>query len=123
MEHHEKCTHCYERERMKGRLLCSLCAAQAEAIERRFGVSVNEVGNRPRGWWIVELIEDEEKAAGAKVGDLCVRTRDGTSNPIDVAAFKVGNCIGSVEDSFDNTFRHYYYRELVKEQPCVASSE
>lgn len=75
-----------------------------------FGVNPEDVGNRFRAWWIVKEIGGEEEDAGAKVGDLCVHTRDGGSNPIDVYAFKVGNCIGSSQDSFDETFRNYYYR-------------
>lgn len=75
-----------------------------------FGVDPDCVGNRPRGWWIVDSLDSEEENAGAQVGDLCVKTRDGASNPISVEAFKVGNCIGSSEDGFDCTYRYYYYR-------------
>jgi len=83
-----------------------------EEVIKKFNVDPEAVGNRPRGWWIVEKIEDEEAYAGAQIGDLCVKTRDGASNPIDPNAFKVGNCIGSQEDSFDRTYRYYYYRAV-----------
>lgn len=77
-----------------------------------FGVDPEAVGNRPRGWWIVDEVDDEERIADAQIGDLCVKTRDGASNPISAGAFRVGNCIGSAEDSFDHTYRYYYYRRL-----------
>jgi len=81
-------------------------------IKNKYCIDPNSIGNRPRGWWIVENIDEEEEIAGAKVGDLCVKTRDGGSNPIDPNAFKVGNCIGSAEDGFDRTYRYYYYRAV-----------
>ena len=83
-----------------------------EEIIAAFGVDPEKVGRRPRGWFIVEQIDDEEEIAGAQVGDLCVKTRDGGSNPIDPDAFRVGNCVGSAEDGFDCTYRYYYYRAL-----------
>jgi hypothetical protein len=83
-----------------------------EEVIAKFGVDPERVGNRPRGWWIIEQIEEEEKSGGAAIGDLCVKTRDGASNPIDVGAFKIGNCVGSSEDGFDCTYRYYYYRAL-----------
>jgi len=83
-----------------------------EEVVKKFGVDPEAVGNRPRGWWIVEEIESEEEDAGAQIGDLCVKTRDGASNPIDPNAFKIGNCIGSQQDSFDCTYRYYYYRPI-----------
>ena len=86
-----------------------------EQIKELYGISPNSVGNRPRGYWIVEEVEEEEDRAGAEVGDLCVKTRDGGSNPLDPDAFKVGNCIGSSEDGFDCTYRYYYYRKLEKD--------
>ncbi len=82
-----------------------------EVIER-FGVDPDNIGNRPRGWWIVAKVEEEEESGNAQVGDLCVKTRDGGGNPIDPDAFKVGNCVGSSEDGYDSTYRYYYYRAL-----------
>lgn len=83
---------------------------ELEQVIAAFGVDPRKVGNRPRGWWILEEIEFEEENGNAQIGDLCVKTRDGASNPIDPDAFKVGNCVGSSEDGFDQTYRYYYYR-------------
>ena len=87
-----------------------------EDVMRRFGVDPEMVGNRFRDWWIVKDIEGEERLAGAILGDLCVKTRDGASNPIDPEAFKMGNCIGSCEDGFDYTYRYYYYRAVPQQE-------
>ena len=81
-------------------------------VIKKFGVNPETVGNRPRGWWIVENIENEEEYVGAQLGDLCIKTRDGAPNSIDSDAFKVGNYIGSEEDGFDSTYRYYYYRAI-----------
>jgi hypothetical protein len=81
-----------------------------EEVIIKFGVDPEAVGNRPRGWWIVDEIDSEEEQGGARVGDLCVKTRDGGSNPISAAAFQIGKCVGSSEDGFDRTYRYYYYR-------------
>ena len=83
-----------------------------QEIIDKFGFDPESVGNRPRGFFIVESIEEEESQGNAKIGDLCVKTRDGASNPIDPNAFKVGNCVGSAEDCFDRTYRYYYYRAI-----------
>ena len=83
-----------------------------EQVIERFGVNPEHVGHRPRGWWIIDNVEDEEQCGNASIGDLCVKTRDGASNPIDPDAFKVGNCVGSSEDGFDPTYRYYYYSPL-----------
>lgn len=82
-----------------------------EVIEK-FGVDPDAIGNRPRGWWILTKVEDEEEQGNAQIGDLCVKTRDGGSNPISAEAFQVGNCVGSAQDGFDCTYRYYYYRAL-----------
>ena len=60
-----------------------------------FGFDPAIVGLRHRGWWIISEPDDDDLQVGAKSGDLCVKARDGASNPIDVSAFKVGDCIGS----------------------------
>lgn len=82
-----------------------------EAI-KAFGFDPETVGLRHRAWWIVSEIDQEEELAGAQVGYLCVKARDGGSNPVDVDAFKVGDCAGTAEDGFDRTYRYYYYRPL-----------
>lgn len=79
-----------------------------EAIQR-YGVDPEAVGVRYRGWWIITEVEDEEVIAGATVGDLCVKTRDG-SDAVDVAAVDAPTYVGSVLDSFDPTYRYYYFR-------------
>lgn len=88
-----------------------------------FGIDPTCIGNRPRSWWIVDGVEEEEESAGAESGDLCVKTRDGGSNPIDADAFKVGNCIGSSCDGFDGTYRYYYYRALAAPAAALACTE
>lgn len=82
-----------------------------EAIAR-FGVDPERVGLRPRGWWVVEEIWDEEAMAGAKVGDLCVEARDGGYNPVDPNAFAHTNYRGTACDTYDQTYRYYYYAPL-----------
>lgn len=82
-----------------------------EAIAK-FGFDPRTVGNRHRGWWIVAEIDSEEEQGNAQIGDLCVKARDGASNPIDPDAFRVGKCVGSSQDGFDCTYRYYYYRPL-----------
>lgn len=81
-----------------------------EEVIAAFGVDPDTVGLRPRGWWILDKIDDEEEYGNAQIGDLCVKTRDGGSNPIDPIAFTVGNYVGSSQDGFDCTYRYYYYR-------------
>lgn len=83
-----------------------------EEVIAKYGVDPNSVGHRPRGWWIVAEVDSEEEQGNAQVGDLCVKTRDGGSNPIDPEAFRVGRCVGSSQDGFDVTYRYYYYRAL-----------
>lgn len=91
-----------------------------DEVIAKFGVDPDAVGNRPRGWWIVQEIDSEEEQGNAQVGDLCVKTRDGASNPIDPHAFRVGYCVGSSEDGFDCTYRYYYYR-AIDQKPTSAS--
>lgn len=84
-----------------------------EAIEK-FGIDPEITGNRPRGWWIVEEIEDEEQSGNAQIGYLAVKTRDGGSNPISAEACKHPNFVGSSQDGFDCTYRYYYYAPLLE---------
>lgn len=86
-----------------------------------FGVNPGTVGNRPRGWWIIDKVEDEEEQGNAQIGDLCVKTRDGGSNPIDPEAFRKGHCVGSSCDGFDYTYRYYYYRPLTSAPSASAA--
>ncbi len=88
-----------------------LITTREEAIEA-FGFDPATVGCRHRGWWIVDEVGFEEECGNAQIGDLCVKARDGGSNPIDTNAFRVGKCVGSSTDGFDCTYRYYYYRPL-----------
>lgn len=82
-----------------------------EAVER-YGFNPEEVGERHRGFWVVDKVEDEESTAGAQVGDLCIKARDGASNPPDCKAGSFGRYVGTSEDGFDCTYRYYFYRAL-----------
>ncbi len=94
-----------------------------EQIKNSFGFDPTGVGLRHRGWWIIAEVDDEEERAGAAIGDLCVKARDGALNPIDPNAFKLGNCIGSSEDGFDRTYRYYYYRRIDANEKAPASNQ
>ena len=85
---------------------------EIEEIKEKFGFDPREVGNRHRGFWIIEEIEEEEAMVGAGIGDLCIKTRDGGGNPPDCNAGNYGNYIGTSQDGFDLTYRYYYYREM-----------
>lgn len=81
-------------------------------IKEKFGINPDETGNRPRAWFIVTEIDDESTSGNAEIGHLCVRTRDGGSNPICMDALQKPNCVGTAEDTFDCTYRYYYYKPL-----------
>jgi len=83
-----------------------------EEVTACYGVDPTSIGLRHRGWWIISEVNVDEEAAGVEVGDLCVCARDGGGNPIDIEALKEGNCITSIEDYLDPTYRYYYYRRL-----------
>lgn len=76
-----------------------------------YGINPKKIGKRNRCWAIVDKIEEEEEYAGAKIGDLRIRTRDGGYNPIDDKALRIKNFVGTANDSFDCTYRYYYYRK------------
>ena len=77
-----------------------------------FGIDPDETGNRPRGWWVVSDPDYEEQMHNIEKGFLCVKTRDGGSNPICKDALKSGDCVTTFEDDYDRTYRYYYYRPL-----------
>lgn len=81
-------------------------------IVERFGFDPRQVGRRFRGWFVVEEVGSEEALAGAEVGDLGVRARDGAANPPDVRAGARRNYVGTAEDGFDRTYRYYYFHPL-----------
>lgn len=77
-----------------------------------FGVDPETIGLRYRGWWILDEIEDEESAGNAQIGFLAVRARDGGGNSVDMDALKLPNCVGTAQDTFDCTYRYYYFSPL-----------
>jgi hypothetical protein len=79
-------------------------------VKTKFGLNPEETGNRPRGFWVLEA--PDEDWPDIPVGSLVVKSRDGASNPISVEAMQHSNCIGSVEDDFDCTYRYYFYKPL-----------
>lgn len=90
--------------------------------EKTFGFRPESIGNRYRHHWVITEPDEDDERAGAKAGCLCVRARDGASNPVDAEACKHPNFIGTVEDDFDHTFRYYYYRTLTdadREDPAA----
>lgn len=90
--------------------------------EKTFGFKPESIGNRYRHHWVITEPDEDDERAGAKAGCLCVRARDGASNPVDAEACKHPNFIGTVEDYFDRTFRYYYYRPLTdadREDPAA----
>lgn len=80
-----------------------------EEINEAWGFKPSEVGSRHRGYWIIDEVELEEEEAGARIGDLCVQTRDGSSD-IDCEAMKIKGFVGMAEGDGDRTFRYYYFR-------------
>lgn len=80
-----------------------------EKIIEKFGVNPETIGLKHRGYWIVTEVEEEEEYGNAKIGYLCVKTRDGGSNPMDMNVLKIPNCVGTSEDGFDCTYRYYYF--------------
>ena len=83
-----------------------------EDIIKHFGIDPENVGIRPREWWIVEEIDDDEKRMGVSIGDLCIMTRDGEY--LDPDACKAVGYIGSYVDETDHTYRYYYFRQYEK---------
>lgn len=80
--------------------------------EKTFGFNPESIGHRYRAHHVIDKPDYDDEMAGAKEGYLCVRARDGASNPIDPDACKLPNFVGTVEDGFDCTYRYYYYRPL-----------
>lgn len=77
-----------------------------------FGFDPATIGLRHRSWWIVEEPDDDDQEVGAEKGWLCVRARDGASNPVDWSATKWPNFVDSREDGFDCTYRYYWFKPL-----------
>jgi hypothetical protein len=84
---------------------------QAE-VEKKYGLDPKTVGLRFRAWFIVKEIEWEEETAGAEIGDLAVRARDGGYNEPDMSVGRYPNYRGTSCDGFDETYRYYYFAPL-----------
>lgn len=90
--------------------------------EKTFGFNPTSIGNRYRHHHLIGKPDYDDELAGAKEGYLCVRARDGASNPIDPDACRYPNFVGTAEDGFDATYRYYYYRPLTdadREDPAA----
>lgn len=87
-----------------------------EEYHALFGFYPTSIGLRPRSYWTLDEtnIDDDDRAAGAFPGCLCVKTRDGESNDMDLEALRLPNFVGTTQDAFDGTYRYYYYRPLDK---------
>lgn len=89
-----------------------------ENVKTAFGLVPEEIGLRFRGWYILnkddakEYNEDFYLGEPVEEGYLCVRARDGASNPCDSDAFRHPNFITTCEDDFDNTYRYYFFKPL-----------
>jgi len=85
---------------------------EAEAIKASHGIDPQTIGLRPRGFWVLTELDYMDKAAGASLGDLCIKARDGGGNQMDPDASKSIGYVGTIEDDFDCTYRYYYYRPV-----------
>lgn len=85
-----------------------------ESIKKTFGFYPENIGLRFRGFSVIEEVDERERTVGITKGCLCVRARDGSTNPVDMKALKLTNCVTSFEDDFDNTYRYYYFSPLEK---------
>ena len=86
----------------------------AENAVCRFGFDPATIGLRHRGWWIIDEPDEDDARAGAKKGYLCVKARDGASNPPDTKAGLYPNYVGTTQDDYDCTYRYYYYSPLAE---------
>ncbi len=75
----------------------------------KYGIqNIDAIGNRPRGHWI--LNEPDDEWPEIPFGTLVVKTRDGASNPMCFNTIKHPNCFDTKEDSFDCTYRYYFFK-------------
>lgn len=81
-----------------------------EVLQLIFGFDVTRVGTRFLRAWIVEHVQEEEIAAGAQIGYLCVKTHDTGDTPQDLAAKGLPNFVGTATDKNDPRVRYYYFR-------------
>lgn len=85
---------------------------RALKVKELFGFDPTHIGLRHRGFWIVE--EDDPDSEYEKKGYLGIKARDGASNEPDCSVGKYHNYVGAEEDSFDRTYRYYYFKPLIK---------
>ena len=83
-----------------------------EEVIKQFGFDPETIGLRHRSWWIVEEPDEDEEVNEIKKGYLCVNARDGAENDEDESAYGYPNFVMTMEDSFDGTYRYYYYKPL-----------
>lgn len=83
---------------------------EIEEIKKRFGLDPTKIGNRPRGFSILE--EDDPWSYYAKKGYLSCCARDGGSNEPDCSVGKYPNYVGTEQDEGDCTYRYYYFKPL-----------
>lgn len=91
--------------------------AMEDDVEARFGLVPEAIVNRYRAHWIVVTPDEDEVEIGVKAGFLAIRARDGSSNPISVEAVRRANFEGTYEDTFDSTYRYYYYSPIQEPAP------
>lgn len=96
---------------------------QLEDVVKRFGFDPTSIGLRHRAWNVITTPDDYDTEVGAKEGWLCVRARDGASNPIDGEALKLPNFFYTEEDTFDRTYRYYWFKPLDKEAEPVQARD
>lgn len=87
--------------------------SKADAV-RVFGFDPETIGLRHRAWWVLEEVDYTDHMAGAKVGDLIVRARDGGGNEPDMSVGMHPNYRGTACDDFDVTYRYYYFAPLAE---------
>jgi len=87
---------------------------RAKEIEKLFGLDPRDVGLRHRNFWIIK--EPDPYSYYEKKEYLCVEARDGGSNEPDCTVGKYPNYVGSECDSFDITYRYYYFKPLKEEK-------
>lgn len=83
---------------------------------KRFGFDPETIGRNHEEWWVVDVSTQFSLMAGAKIGDLGVRTTDG--NDSDEDAMKKPNFIGTAFRRFlrDRELLYYYFSPLPEEE-------
>jgi len=82
-----------------------------------FGLDPTKIGIRHRGFWIID--EPDPYSNYEKKGYLCVEARDGASNSPDCSVGLYPNYVGTEEDSFDRTYRYYYFKPSPEQESLI----